>query len=96
MEQVILALSAKTGRDRKPLITVAEKAHHIAGAIGVIDALEDHLILRNILCVLYGFGEYEHTFTLKLFQCFICNFASQLRYLRKGIFFLLGVIFDPE
>ena len=54
------------------------------------------MILRNILCIFYGFRKYEHTFTLKLFQCLICNFACQPRYLRKGIFFLLGVILDPE
>ena len=52
--------------------------------------------MRNILCILYGFGKYEYAFTLKLFQRFICNFTCQLRYLRKDIFFLLGVILDPE
>ena len=45
------------------------------------------MILRNILCIFYGFRKYEHTFTLKLFQCLICNFACQPRYLRKASFF---------
>lgn len=96
LEKEIFPLSAKAGLDHKPFITITKKPHHIAGTIGVIDALEDHLILRNILCILYGFGKYEYAFTLKLFQRFICNFTCQLRYLRKDIFFLLGVILDPE
>ena len=89
LEKVILTLSAKTGRDYKPLITVAKKAHYITGAIGVVDALEDHLILCNIRRVLYGLGKYEHAFTLKLFQCFIGDLVRQIFDMSEGILFLL-------
>ena len=74
LEEEILAIFAESGFDDQPFIPAAKKAHHIARAIGVIDTLENHLILRNILCILYDLREYEYAFTFKLLQCFICNF----------------------
>lgn len=47
LEKVIFTIPAEAGFDNQAFISAAEEAHHITGAIGVIDALENHLILRN-------------------------------------------------
>ena len=44
LEKVIFTIPAEAGFDNQAFISAA---HHITGAIGVIDALENHLILRN-------------------------------------------------
>ena len=96
LKKEVLAIPTKARFDNQAFITATEKAHYIAGAIRVIDALENHLILGNILCILYDFREHEYTFTLKLFQSFICYFACKVFDMRKRLFFLLGIILDFE
>ena len=93
---MILAFSAKAGLDDKPFVTAAEKTHYIAGAIGVVDTLKDHLLLCNILCIFYELGEDEYALMLKLLQCFIGDLVCQISNMRKGILFLLRVILDFE
>ena len=67
LEKVIFTIPAEAGFDNQAFISAAEEAHHITGAIGVIDALENHLILRNnILWIPYDFWKHEHAFMLKL------------------------------
>ena len=96
LKKEIFAIPTETGFDNQSFISAAEKPHYIACAIGIIDALENHLILCNILCIPHDFREHEYTFTLKLLQCFIRNFARKGFNLRKRLFFLLGIILDFE
>ena len=96
LKKEIFTLTTKSGFNNQPLITSAEKTHYVTCAIGVIYALENHLILRNILCILYDLREHKHTFAFKLLQRLICYFSREGSDLRKCLFFLLGVILDPE
>ena len=75
LKEEIFIIPAEARFDDQTFISTAEKTHHIAGAIGIIEALEDHLILRKIFCIPYNLREYKHAFPLKLLQCFICYFS---------------------
>ena len=59
LEKVILTLFAKAGFYDESFIPTAYKPHHVAGAIGVIDALEEQLILRDVLSVSDNLRENE-------------------------------------
>ena len=62
--------------------------------IGVVDALKNHLILRDILRVNNEFREHKHTFPLQLFQCLIGDLSSKNIDIRESIFFYLCVVLN--
>ena len=96
LEKVIFLLSAEAGPDDQPLVAISKKPHHIAGAIGIIDGLEDHLLLRQVCCILCGFRKQKDPFPFQLHKGFVGKFTCQIRNRSKSVFFLLGVIPDSD
>ena len=68
LEKEIFAIPAEAGFNNQSFISAADNPHYIACAIGIIDALEKHLLLCNILCIPHDFREHEYTFTLNIYS----------------------------
>lgn len=84
LKKVILPLSAEPGLDDKPLIPAAEKAHDVPWTEGVVYALKDHLVFREVPCILNDLREDEDSLPLELLKGFVGDPGRKPSDSRKG------------
>ena len=67
LEKEIFTTTAEARFYNQPFISIPYESHHISGAIGLIESLENHLLRCNIFCLLYTAWKYKYAFSLQLF-----------------------------
>ena len=95
-EEIILLFGAEPRFDNQPLITAAEKTHHIPRAVRIIHTLQDHLIPRQIFRFNNEFGEHEDTLAFQLLKRLVRNPARKGFDACKRILLYLRVILNLE
>lgn len=62
----------------KPLAAASDKAHYVAGAVTLVVALENDLVLLHIRNIGKRLGENKDSFLFQLAHGFVGNFIHQI------------------
>ena len=96
LKEIVLIFTAETGLNNQALVPATEKTHYISGAIGVVNALKNHLVFCDVLRIDDKFRKHKYTFPLQLLQRFVSNSGCEVFDLRERIFFYLCVVLNFE
>ena len=78
LKEIVLIFATKTRLNNQALIPATEKTHYISSAVGVVNALKNHLILCDILRIDDKLRKNKYAFPLQLLQSFVSNPTSEI------------------